>query len=309
MRVTVIGGTGFIGSATVNYLLKQGHTVYVHTMKAMSQVHPRCHQILGDLQNDSDISYLMKCSDTIIYLVTVTTPQSSMNAIEIPYTMDIPLLLRVLEHGYREGVRRIIYASSGGAIYGIADDARNEDAATHPLSHYGIGKLACEKILELYNHTVGMENISLRIANPFGPGQIVASHSGVLVTFIKRISQGLPIQIYGSDSIKKDYISVNYVAKAFENAMYWQMDREVLPIFNIGSGIGISLAELITLIEKSYDTSARIEYRSGREGDISNNILDISKACEVLGYIPPNDPYRDIADFINEIRRITEKNV
>lgn len=304
VKVTVIGGTGFIGGATVDHLLKQGHTIYLYAKKKVTVTHSRCCIVQGDLQNDADLSYLMSLSDTVIYLVTATTPQSSMNIVESTYTEDIPLFLRVMESGYRHGVRRFIYASSGGAIYGQSLTARSEDDITCPQSHYGIGKLTCEKILELYNITYGMENIILRIANPFGVGQLNAKNQGVIVTFVKLKYQGIPLQIYGCDDVKKDYISVSYVADAFEKAMFWKMERSIQPVFNIGSGQGITLGEIVQMIGEVFGTTTDVKYMPIRTGDVSNNLLNIVKACDILGYIPPDNTCKELLDFIVTVREI-----
>ena len=137
---------------------------------------------------------------------------------ESAYVTDIPRFLKVLDVCVQRGVRRVVFASSGGTIYGNSSMANNESQNTLPINNYGISKVACEKILQMHNLLYGMENVVLRIANPYGAGQRVQSGVGAVTAFANSISIGEPIVIYGDGDNVRDFVAINYVAEAFYNA-------------------------------------------------------------------------------------------
>ena len=294
MKVLVIGGSGFIGRNVVDCFRRHDSTVAIYDAVAPpAPIESFC----GDVLTDVNLSETLAAFDTIIYLVSTVTPQRSMQDPQSAYVNDIPRLLRVLEGCVKHGVKRVILASSGGTIYGNSSVANNENQNTSPINHYGISKLACEKILQMHNLLYGMENVILRIANPYGPGQKVQSGVGAVTAFTNSISADEPIVIYGDGENVRDFVAIKYVAESFYDAAQWKYSQAISPIFNIGSGCGISLNRVIEIISTAMNKLPKIEYRPSRLFDVRCNYLDISKATNTLGYCAPADPEGDIAHY------------
>src|SRR5574344_1077953 len=165
------------------------------------------------------------------------------------YTNDVPLLIKTLDSCVKSNVKRVIFSSSGGTIYGeTSGQNAREDDRKFPINNYAICKLTCENILNMYNKLHGMENISLRISNPYGIGQRPESGVGVITTFVDKICKGEPITLFGDGSITRDFLDVEKVAEAFYDAINWKFDNDIDPIFNIGSGQGLTLKQIVDII-------------------------------------------------------------
>jgi UDP-glucose 4-epimerase len=294
MKVLVFGASGFIGRNVVECFRRYNCTVATYDrVSASSRVDSFC----GDVSTDASLPEILGAFDTIIYLISSITPQRSMQDPESAYVTDIPRLLKILDMCVQRGVRRVILPSSGGTVYGNSLMANNENQNTSPINNYGISKLACEKILQMYNLLHGMENVVLRISNPYGPGQTVQSGVGAVTAFTSSISMDKPIVIYGDGENVRDFVAINYVAEAFYNAAQWKFSQEISPVFNIGSGCGLTLNRVIEIISTALSKRPNIEYRPSRIFDVRCNYLDITKAMNTLGYFAPTDPEGDIAHY------------
>lgn len=300
-KILVIGGTGFIGQNVIKLLKENGYFVGNYSLHN-SEISDETY--CGDVYNDPKFEKIVSNYDKIVYLITTVSPTRSMDKPTEPYMYDIPMLIKTLESCKSSGIKRIVFASSGGTIYG--DNGNNkskENDFNEPRNHYAICKLTSEKILEMYNKLYDMENISLRISNPFGEGQRVESQVGAITIFAKKLIDGEKISIFGNGDITRDYVSVIEVAKAFLLALNADFSAiDVPPVFNIGSGQGISLNELIRIISEELNIKPVIEYLPEREFDVKYNVLDISNAEKYLGY------YHDVNE-IEEIKTYVKSKV
>lgn len=182
------------------------------------------------------------------------------------------------------GVKKIVFPSSGGTIYGISQANRIVESQTgSPICSYGINKLAIEKYLNLFNRLYGLEYSVLRISNPYGMHQRVDSGQGAIATFLHHAIHHDEIEIWGDGSVIRDYIYVEDVSKAFYKAAQMNTAEK---IFNIGSGIGYSINQILAEIELLIGKPLRKRYLEGRILDVPSNILDISKAKINLGWEP-----------------------
>lgn len=308
MRVLVIGGGGFIGRNTAEHLLRSEHDVRIYT-KTMDAAPLDCIYYCRDLMADECIEELLEGVQAVLYFVTVSTPLTSMKDPSLVYNMDIPMLVKVLDACVRKNVRRLVFASSGGTIYGESSQINTEESGTWPLCHYAVGKLTCEKLLQLYNHLYGMENISLRISNPYGLGQDPNTGVGAITVFVNQILQGKSITIYGDGNATRDFVNVDYVVQAFEKALNWKFDRSISPVFNIGSGKALTLKQVVALISRAIDEPVNILYQPRRSYDVQNSALSIEKAIEVLRYSPPKCLESEIIDYAITLMRLRRREL
>jgi UDP-glucose 4-epimerase len=172
--------------------------------------------------------------------------------------------------------------SSGGTIYGVPDIVPTpEEAPTNPITAYGISKLAIEKYLALYEFLYGLQYRVLRVANPFGPYQTALKNQGVIAAFLHGAMDGKPIQMWGDGSVIRDYIYVGDVVDALTLAA---THEGIGRIFNIGSGEGRSLNDIVLAIDHLLGDEILVEQRPGRPVDVPVSILDTSFAASELGW-------------------------
>jgi UDP-glucose 4-epimerase len=192
--------------------------------------------------------------------------------------------LNLLEASRLTGVKRLVMVSSGGTVYGIPNVVPiPESHSTDPICSYGITKLAIEKYVALYRQLHGLEGFVLRVANPFGPRQRLDAAQGVVPVFLGKALRHEPLQIWGDGSTVRDFLDVADVVSALLAAANYQGDES---LFNIGSGQGLSLNQLIALLEVQLNRSLDVEYLPSRGCDVPTNVLCIDKARTVLGWSP-----------------------
>lgn len=300
-KVLIMGGNGFLGKNIASYFQTKEIPVAVYDVTAAENSSLKSYQ--GDVFHDEKLPEILSNYDTLIYLISTVSPKKSMDEPESAYTNDIPMLLRTLEAAREAGVKRVIFASSGGTIYGEGEGRElKEDSDTHPINHYAIAKLAAEKILLMYNERYGMENIILRIGNPYGMGQNPKSGVGALTIFTNKILNGEEILLYADPESRRDYLSAEKVAEAFCLAYGYRFDREVTPVFNIGSGKGYTLLELIALIEDTLNTKAKVRIIEARGYDVKCNVLNVEKAKKYLNYQPEEDEKEKMKEYILQLK-------
>jgi UDP-glucose 4-epimerase len=192
--------------------------------------------------------------------------------------------LQLLEAMRSFGIKDLVFASSGGTVYGPPLRAPiDEEHPTNPTTSYGITKLAIEKYLLLEKQLHGLKPVILRVANPYGERQRVEFAQGVVAAFLKRALANEPIEIWGDGAVVRDYLHVGDVAEAFAAALDYRGDECT---FNIGSGSGTSLHELVAILGQALGRDLRVEYRPGRDFDVKSNVLCCEKAHKVLGWRP-----------------------
>jgi len=301
-KILVIGGNGFIGKNIVNCFQAHGLETDIYDLFPASSEY-KSYQ--GNILTDDHLDEIIAQYDTIIYLVTSVSPKKSMDFPETSYTQDIPMLLRVLDSCIKSKCKRVIFSSSGGTVYGECkgEALKEDEIIEQPINHYAICKVACEKILQLYNKLYGMENISLRIANPYGVGQNPASGVGVITTFTDKIIKGEEINLFGDGNTVRDFINVDFVAEAFLKATLWDFDKDILPVFNIGSGIPISINEIIQIISEELNVKPNINYLPERPFDVKKNILSMEKAEKYLSIKAPQDEMEKIREYVRQLSR------
>ena len=289
MRALVLGGGGFIGSHLVAALLAQGAQVRVlerpyRERTAALPEHPALQWQEGDFGNTQDIHRALEDVDTVFHLVSTTQPQSSNDDPAFDVSSNLLATLNLLEQLRARRNTTLVFVSSGGTVYGRPQHTPiAETHPTEPTCSYGIVKLAIEKYLALYRLLHGLDYRVLRLANPYGPGQEANRAQGVVGTFLSRVVQDQPIEVWGDGSVVRDYLYISDTISALlQVAVYKGEER----IFNIGSGGGHSIREIISAIEEVTGKTAQVRYTAARKFDVPVSVLDIKRAQNELGWQP-----------------------
>lgn len=289
MKVVIFGGGGFIGSTVADRLLLDGHELKIFERPRVSPYRKfakseRVEWIAGDLSSTHDVSDAISGVDVVLHLISTTLPKSSNDDPIYDVQSNVVGTLQMLNAMVAHNLRKIVFISSGGTVYGSSKYLPiDEKHPTDPLVSYGIIKLAIEKYLQLYSHLHGIRAITLRVANPYGERQRIETAQGAVGVFLYQAIKGLPIEVWGDGSITRDYIHVSDVAEAFVQALAYSGTKNC---FNISSGAGTSLNELIGMLEDVIGKPVEVRYLPGRPFDVPVSVLSNDLARGELEWAP-----------------------
>jgi UDP-glucose 4-epimerase len=254
-------------------------------------VGPRESRVLADLRDSAKMASFLPGLHTVVQLMGSSTPaQGNARTVEDIENNVIPHV-RFLNRCVDAGVQRFVFISSGGAVYGpTCGEPVSEMVATNPISSHGVTKLMVEKFVQLHAQLDGLDHVILRVANPFGPGQVFRHGQGLIPALLDHHRRGLPVQILGDGSASRDYVYIDDVIDAIIAAVDIE-DRPRL-IANIGTGIGRSVLEVVRAIEEIGGLKFAIEYVDHRPSDVHSIALDWSLAQKELGW-EPRTSFRD----------------
>ena len=306
-KCLVLGGCGFIGSHIAEGLLASGYSVRVFD-KVNVGTHNIDHLadslelIEGDFTNEVDVAQAVKGMDHIFHFIGTTLPKTSTDNPVYDIESNVVATLRLLDLAAKEEVKKIIFSSSGGTVYGIPQSIPiSEDHPTNPTCSYGITKLTIEKYLELHHLTRGQDYVCFRISNPYGERQNPQAIQGAVAVFLGLVKEGRPITIWGDGTITRDYIYIGDVVPVLIEVLQATTPSRV---FNLGSGKGTSLSDLTTIIEEVTGRDVRVIYSEGRSIDVPTNILDISRVKGELGFRPKTPLHEGIRKTWEWLNRI-----
>ena len=283
----VLGGAGFIGSHLAEALAQQGLRVKLFDRPHVDRLplFPRAkgfELFTGDFLNPRALAPALEGTELVFHLVSTTLPKNSNDNPVYDVESNVIGSLRLLELCREHGVRKLVYVSSGGTVYGVPRTTPiAEDHPTEPISSYGIHKLMVEKYLALAHRLHGLEYRIVRPANLYGPYQRLDIAQGAVAVFLDRALRDQPIQIWGDGSVVRDYV---YVADAVDAMLKVASFEGAQRIFNIGSGMGTSLNQLVAEIEKLLGRSVKVDHTGSRAVDVPVNVLDASLAERQLGW-------------------------
>jgi UDP-glucose 4-epimerase len=284
MSALVLGGTGFLGSAAVLALREKGLAVKVlcRTRPAPAFFDDSSIQIFtrdyASLRADDPV---FDGIDTILHFISATTPASSMRDMAFDVSANLMPTLNLLEIMKERAIPRLIYASSGGTIYGIPKKlpASEEDAA-NPICAHGITKLTIEKFILLHARMMNLAPIILRIGNPYGPYQLRGVTIGSIARFVHLHSLNKSIEVWGDGSVVRDYLYID----DFRDALAGIVANRSFPggTYNVGSGIGHSLLDVIGQIERVSKRPVARTFAHQRMIDVPAIVLDITRLRRAL---------------------------
>jgi UDP-glucose 4-epimerase len=288
-KCLVLGGKGFIGSHLVDGLLAKGHQVRVLDRPNVPPLSDsanigRVEWLDGDFTSETDVRQALEGCEICYHLVSTTLPKSSNADPLFDVETNIMGTLRLLTHAVKAGVKKIVFSSSGGTVYGIPKAVPvEENHPTDPISSYGITKLAIEKYLHLFLDLHQLDYTILRVSNPYGERQRTRASQGAIAIFLGKVLRGETVDIWGDGSTVRDYVYIGDVADALMTAANHRGPERV---FNIGSGAGLTINQVLDAIEHATGTKSKRNYAPARGFDVPRSVLAINRARDSLGWEP-----------------------
>ena len=274
MNILILGGTGFLGRNLANEL-SRFHSVYSVGYDKTNKQTDRCF-MSAKLSDTEEIISFIKANKIALVMHLVSTLLPSSNASD--YVSDLQDVyiptLKLLEYCAENHIR-FLYFSSGGAVYGTGDGCFSEKKECKPISYYGLSKLNIENAIHFYHSTYGLEYLIVRPSNPYGHGQNIYGKQGLIAVLMGKVLQQKSIEIWGDGTAIKDFIYIDdfvfYVKALLENECAWN------ETYNIGSGVGTSVNEVLTIFKNIGISLPKIHRIASRKSDVSRMILDCKK--------------------------------
>jgi UDP-glucose 4-epimerase len=291
MRILITGGAGFIGSSVADACLAAGHDVAVVddlSSGSASNVDPRVRSYPIDIRDAAlDDVFAEERPEIVSHHAAQVSVRRSVEAPRADAEINVLGSLNVFEAARRHGARRIVFASTGGAIYGEqSGPPADETHPCRPRSPYAVAKLAVEHYLDYFGATFGLEAVVLRYANVYGPRQDPHGEAGVVAIFMQRILAELAPTIYGDGEQVRDFVYVDDVVAANLAALGVAIAEGETATFNIGTGRATSVNAVWRVIEALARPSVGAYHEPARSGDVQRSVLDPSRAARQLGWRP-----------------------
>ena len=285
----VLGGNGFIGSHLVERLVEKGYDVRVFDsfqtgMANLDTVKGKIEIINGDFLNHADVFQALKSVDYVFHYIGTTVPATAIKDPIYDVQTNVIGTVRLLQLAVASKVKKVIFPSSGGTVYGEpASLPVHETHPLNPMDPYGISKLAIEKYLNYFDRAYGLDYLILRYSNPYGERQSPHGQQGVIPVFLNRIKMGDRPVIYGDGSMERDYV---YVGDAAEATIAALEKKTAHKIFNVGSGAGTSINQLIELMSGVAGKKIEPMYVEDTALRVQKIVLDVSRIRDEVGWKP-----------------------
>lgn len=290
-KILILGADGFLGSNLTRSLLKDekynlrafdlfrnGQSRNLEDIRNEIEIFP------GNFLNKDDIRRALDGVEYVFHYISLTTPGSSINDPLIDVETNIKGSLVLFDECVKNKVKRVIFSSSGGAIYGNQNKNKlSEEDATNPISPYAISKLTIEKYLEYYKNHYGLDYLILRYANPYGPGQNIVGSQGIIPIFLNLIKERGSLTIFGDGKNIRDYI---YIDDAINITKTIFAKKTKYSLYNVGSGDGASINEVVKIMKEITGKKIKINQKPSRDIDVRKILLDTRKIIDETGYIP-----------------------
>ncbi len=291
MRYLVTGGAGFIGSNTVDELVRRGHGVVVLDDLSsgkednLAEVRSKITFMKGSITDIEAVQKAMVQADYVIHLAARTSVPRSVKDPVDTNRINVDGTLNVLVAARDNKVKRIVFAASSSAYGDTPTLPKSEDMQPVPISPYGVSKYVGELYAQTFGRCYGLENVCLRYFNIFGPRQDPDSpYSGVLSRFSAAFLDSTPPVVFGDGEQTRDFTYVDNAVLA--NILACEAPSASGRTFNVGTGHAVSLNQVLQMLQKASGKTLETKYEPSREGDIRDSLADIRLAKEFLGYEP-----------------------
>jgi UDP-glucose 4-epimerase len=283
----VLGGCGFLGSHICRELVRNGHAVRVFGKsysERIGDIAGEVELVEGDIADTGDVLGALRGAETVFHLVHTTVPGSSMADPSYDVESNVAASVRWLSRLGETGVRRIIFVSSGGTVYGVPRSKLiNERHPTDPISSYGVTKLALEKYVAMYATLTGVDYLILRPSNVYGEGQHLHHGQGLIGVLIDRALRGEPLEIWGTGESLRDYLYIADFISAVRRLLSYEGPQRV---FNVSSGEGRSVLDIVGIIGRQLGELPELRHVPSRSFDVPANVLDSALLRKEVGWEP-----------------------
>jgi len=284
----VLGGSGFLGQRLCRGLLASGFRV--RSVSRSGRPSGSSDPWWSDVEwfaapiGTPLSAQALHHADFVFHLASTTLPSTSNDNISYDLESNVVATVQTLEAAVSAAVRRVVFVSSGGTVYGIAREIPiSETHPTDPICSHGIQKLSIEKYLYLFRSMKGLDSMILRVSNMYGESQGCNKPLGAVAHFAAKAFSGTPLEIWGDGTTTRDYVHVDDVVRSLIMAARYEGAERV---FNIGTGRGTSLAHLIDLLRERTPWPVAVKYGPARGFDVPENVLDVGRARSELSWTP-----------------------
>ncbi len=285
MNILLIGGSGFIGTHIVERLDRNEHqiTVFNRSKNRFVDELDNIEYIYGDFSDIILIKKALKGIDIVYHLLSTTVPSTANNSPLYDVQSNLEGTIRLLDALEGSSVRRIVYSSSGGTVYGNPEYVPiDEQHPLRPIGSYGITKVAIESYIQLYAKKLNISYMIVRPSNPYGPRQSFKGIQGVVSTFLYKAIKKENLTVWGDGKAIRDYIYITDVADFFIESGLSKEEG----IFNLGSGEGHSINDIIEMIDHIVSMKSTIEHLKFNSFNVKEVVLNIDKAKSVFSWKP-----------------------
>jgi UDP-glucose 4-epimerase len=300
-NILILGGTGFIGRNILEELEGGDYNIFLLSRRKdlTSLVSKRINVVQGSLKDTDLIESIISNHDIeiLLHLASNLIPSSSKSQFEEEINNIVLPTFKLLSFISRKNIK-LIYFSSGGAIYGKAEGKINEKNECEPINYHGHSKLLIETHVKLLNKTDNLKYLILRPSNVYGKYQRLESKQGFIAVALGRILSNQDIEIWGDGNTIRDYVDVSDISRVVRILIEDNIENK---IFNLGSGEGHSLIRVVDLLENQLKKSANIIYQDKREVDLDRLVLDISSIESFVDY-KPQKLEEGIKSFISHLK-------
>jgi UDP-glucose 4-epimerase len=299
-RYLVTGGCGFVGRHLCRRLLATGNDVIVLdnlSNSDLSKLVPGCAFIKGDVRDPADVAKAMDGAEGVFHLAAVASVELCNKHWRDSHLTNQSGSVNVFETAARQGVGRVVYASSA-AVYGESSELPlDEETSPSPLTAYGVDKLGTEHHAGVATRVHGLSTVGIRPFNIFGPGQDPHSpYSGVISIFLSRLQANQSVTIFGDGRQSRDFIHVSDVVEAFLAAMLHPGDGGI--VVNAASGRRTTITELLMLIADALGVVPRLSHADARTGDIRHSLGCTERMNNLLGVSPKVSLEQGLSDMV-----------
>jgi UDP-glucose 4-epimerase len=308
-KCLVLGANGFMASHLVDALVARGHNVRAFGRvgdQPAFNAHDDIEITHGDFLNEHDLTEALTGIDYVFHFISTTTPITAENDPLIDIDTNIRMSVKLFQLCVDKGVQRVIFASTGGAIYGSNGDApRSETDLPQPVSPYAIGKLTIEHYLHYFKVKLGLDSMVLRISNPYGERQPLNRKQGVIPIFLESICNNQPLTVLGNGDMVRDYVYVKDVA----NMIATVFDKPAQhAVYNIGSGSGNTVNELVRAVEAVSGRSAEVIHKPAPPTFVHKVVLNTTRFTSEFKITAPTSLDEGLAATLAYIKTELSKN-
>lgn len=306
-KCLVLGGGGFIGSHLCEELLSKNYEVRIFeklnfSIKNISGFLSEVNIFEGDFNNLVDIKNSLTGIDYVFHLVSSTLPATSNDNPVYDAETNLISSLRLFRECIERKVKKVIFISSGGTVYGVPDKVPiREEFQSNPICSYGIIKKTIEEYLFMFEKIYGLDYFIFRLSNPYGERQNPSASQGVIPVFINKAINEELIPVWGNGEVVRDYVYIKDVVRALAGSLCVDSKER---IFNLSSGKGHSLNQIIELIKKISNKKVKVEYKKGRSIDVPVNILNNSRIKKTFNWKPETTLEEGIRFTYNYLKKI-----